>query len=138
MKNRKKKKEKKNFENISAWKNLVLRCSENSRKKFKCQILSYLWNFSDISELEISNKRCQHCIQLREYWQVPLSNNTWVVSKQMGTIYAVPIHASRYILSNLDFVHTRIMCACMCMCLWIHFIWGLYVTKYEEVNGFKI
>ena len=80
--------------------------------------------FSKISEVKLTfwNKRCQHCIQLREYWQVPLSNNTWVVSKQMGTIYAVPIHASRYILPNVDIVCTH-MCACMCTCFWVHFIW---------------
>ena len=94
-----------------------------------------------------------------EYWQIPLSNNTWVVSKQMGTIYAVPIQASRYILSNVDIVRTRMctsahvrlhayvcmhvrmhvrMCACMCTCFWVHFIWCVYVTKYVEVNVFKI
>ena len=30
------------------------------------------------------------------------------------------------------------MCACMCTCFWVHFIWCVYVTKYVEVNVFKI
>ena len=46
-------------------------------------------------------------LSCEEYWQIPMSTNTWVLSKQMGTIYAVPIHASRYILSNVDIMHTR-------------------------------
>ena len=48
------------------------------------------------------NKGCQHCIKMQsEHLQIPLTNNTWAVSKQMGRIYAVPIHTSRYILSNV-------------------------------------
>ena len=30
------------------------------------------------------------------------------------------------------------MCACMCTCFWMYFIWCVYVTKYVEVNVFKI
>ena len=34
-------------------------------------------------------------------------------------------------------MHVR-MCTCMCTCFWVHFIWCVYVTKYVEVNVFKI
>ena len=87
--------------------------------------------------IQIGTTGASTALSYDEYWQIPLSNNTWVVSKQMGTIYEVPIHASRYILSNVDIVRTR-MCACMCTLFWVHFIWCVYVTKYVEVNVFKI
>ena len=87
----------------------------NSMVTFKIFWLSSSLNFSSPYKNNLRKRYLSRIVQVRKikqtsgastalscdkYWQIPLSNYTWIVSKQNGTIYADPINTNRYNLKN--------------------------------------